>query len=52
MWKTLKEYIILIIEAETMKQVEMKKKKLRKSISGEAKSYSRQNYIAENLSKE
>ena len=40
-----------ILEADTIKQVEMKKK-LRKSISGEIESYSRQNYIAETLSKE
>ena len=40
-----------ILEADTVKQVEMKEK-LRKSISGEPESYSRQNYVAETLSKE
>ena len=53
-----------ILEADTIKQVEMKKKlrkcikqvemkkKLRKYISGELKSNSRQNYVPETLSKE
>ena len=40
-----------ILTTETNKQVEMKEKIL-KSISGEWKSYSRQNYVAETLSKE
>ena len=40
-----------ILEAETIKQVEMKKK-FRKNISGELGNYSRQNSIAEILSKE
>ena len=38
-----------ILEADTIKQVEMKEK-LRKSISGEPESYSKQNYIAGTLS--
>ena len=38
-------------EAHIIKQVDMKEK-LRKSISGEPESYSRQNYEAETLSKE
>ena len=40
-----------ILEADTIKQEEMKEK-LRKNISGEPESYSRQNYITETLSKE
>ena len=40
-----------ILEADTMKQEEMKEKNFRKNISGEPESYSRQNYIAEILSK-
>ena len=40
-----------ILEADIIKQVVMKEK-LRKNISGEPESYSRQNYIAETLSKE
>ena len=40
-----------ILEADTIKQKKMKEK-LRKSISGEPESYSRQNSIAETLSKE
>ena len=39
------------MEADTIKQVEMKKE-LRKNIFGELESYSRQNYVAETLSKE
>ena len=35
-----------ILEADTIKQVEMKEK-IKKSISGELESYSRQNYLAE-----
>ena len=41
-----------ILEADTIKQMEMKEKKLRKNISGELENYSRQNYLAEILSKE
>ena len=41
-----------ILEADTIKQVEMKKKKIKKSISGERESYSRQTYRAETLLKE
>ena len=41
-----------ILEADTIKQVEMKEKKIRKSISGEPENYSRQNFKAETLSKE
>ena len=40
-----------ILEADTIRQVEMKEK-LRKNISGEAECYSRRNYVAETLSKE
>ena len=40
-----------IFEADTIKQMEMKEK-LRKNISGEPESYSRQNYVAETSSKE
>ena len=40
-----------ILEADTIKQVEMKAK-LRKNIPGEPESYPRQNYVAETLSKE
>ena len=40
-----------ILEVDTIKQVEMKNK-LRKNISGEPESYSRQNYLTETLSKE
>ena len=40
-----------ILKVDTIKQWEMKEK-LRKSISGEPDSYSRQNYDAETLSKE
>ena len=40
------------LEADPIKQVEMKEKKMRKSISGEPESYSKQNYTAETLSKE
>ena len=39
-----------ILETDTIKQVEMKENI--KSISGEPESYSRQNYVAETLSKE
>ena len=39
-----------ILEAGTIKQ--MKMKKLRKNISGEPESYSRQNHLEETLSKE
>ena len=39
-----------ILEADTIKQEEMKEK-LRKNISGELESNSRQNYLAETLSK-
>ena len=39
-----------ILEADTIKQVEMKEK-LRKNISEEPESYSRQNYVAKTLSK-
>ena len=42
---------LAILEADAINQGEMKKK-LRKNISGEPESYSRQNYIAETLSKE
>ena len=41
-----------ILEADTIKQMEMKEKKLRKNISEELESYSRQNSLAEILSKE
>ena len=41
-----------ILEPYTIKQVEIKEKKIRKSISEEAESYLRQNYVAEILSKE
>ena len=41
-----------ILEADTIKQVKMKGKKFKKSISEEAESYSRQNSIAGTLSKE
>ena len=34
-----------ILEADTIQQVEMKRKKIRKNISGEPESYSRQNYV-------
>ena len=40
-----------IFEADTIKQLEMKEKKLKKSISRERESYLRQNYVAETLSK-
>ncbi len=40
-----------ILEADTIKQVEMNRK-FKKNISGELENYSRQNSIAENLSKE
>ena len=40
-----------ILEADTIKQVEMKEK-IRKNISGELENYSRQNSIAEILSNE
>ena len=40
-----------ILEDETIKQVEMKEKS-RKNISGEPECYSRQNYVAETLSRE
>ena len=40
-----------ILEASTIKQVEMKEK-IRKNTSGELKSYSRQNSLAETLTKE
>ena len=40
-----------ILEVDTIKQEEMKEK-LRKNISGQPESYSRQNYITETLSKE
>ena len=39
-----------ILEADTIKQVEMKE--FRKNISGELQNYSRQNSLAETLSKE
>ena len=39
-----------ILEADTIKQVEMKK--LRKNISEELENYPKQNYLGENLSKE
>ena len=39
-------YIYLgILETDTIKQVEMKRKNLKKSISGERESYSKTNYI-------
>ena len=43
-----------ILEADTIKQVEMKKKKkkFKKNISGELENYLRQNSLAEILSKE
>ena len=41
-----------ILEADTIKQDEMMKEKLSKDISEEPESYSRQNYIAETLTKE
>ena len=41
-----------ILEADTIKQVEIKEKKLWKNISGKLESYSRQNYVEETLSKE
>ena len=41
-----------ILEADTMKQVEMKEKNLKKSIPVEPESYSRKNNIAGTLSKE
>ncbi len=40
-----------ILEADTIKQVEMKNK-IEKSISGELQKFSRQNYFAETSSKE
>ena len=40
-----------ILEADTIKQVETKEEKIRKSISGELKSYTRQSYIEKTLSK-
>ena len=40
-----------ILKTDTIKQKEMKEK-IRKNISGEPVSYSRQNYITETLSKE
>ena len=40
-----------ILEPDTIKQVEMKEKKFLKSISEEPENYSRQNSIAETLSK-
>ena len=40
-----------ILEADTIKQVEMKDK-IQKNISGELENYSRQNSLAETLSKE
>ena len=42
---------LAILEADTIKHVEMKKK-FKKNISGELINYSRQNSIAETLSKE
>ena len=42
---------LVILEADTIKQVEIKKK-FKNNISGELESYSRQNYVAEALSKE
>ena len=41
-----------ILEADSIKQLEMKKKTLRNNISGEPESYSRQNYVAETLPNE
>ena len=38
-----------ILEADTLKYVEMKEQFFKKSISGERKNYSRQNYIAGTL---
>ena len=38
-----------ILEADTIRQVEMKEKKLKKSISGERENYSKQNYITGTL---
>ena len=40
-----------ILEADTIKQVEMKEK-IKKNISGELENYSRQSFLAENWSKE
>ena len=41
-----------ILEADTIKQVDMKEKKIRKNISGNPESYLRQNDLAETFSKE
>ena len=41
-----------ILKADTIKQVELKEKIIKKSISGEPESYSRQNYGAETSSSE
>ena len=38
---------LVILEEDTIKQVEMKEKKLWKNISGELETYSRQNYLEE-----
>ena len=40
-----------ILEPDTIKQVERKKKTFRKNISGQPESYLKQNYVAETLSK-
>ena len=40
-----------IFEADTNKQVEMNEKKLRKNVLDELESYSRQNWLAETLTK-
>ena len=46
-----KETYLAILEADTIKKVEMKEK-FRKNISGELESYSQQNYVLETLLKE
>ena len=43
-------YFVILVD-DTIKQVQIKEK-IRKDISGEPESYSRQNYVAETLSKE
>ena len=48
--ETYKYFVIL--ETDTIKLIEMKENIKKKNISGEPESYSWQNYIAENLSKE
>ena len=40
-----------ILEADTIKQVEMKEKTSRKIISGERENFSKQNFIARTLAK-